>query len=273
MELQHVTFGYRKHKPVLQDVSFTLKPGITVLLGENGSGKTTLIKNMLGLLQPDSGNISIPQSGVRYLPQEFSVYPSLRVQDILRFVAEETGVERSQRDDCVRSAAQKANVLDFLNRRFSACSIGTQKRVGIAATLIGSPRLAVLDEPTAGVDPKERMAFYQVVQEAFEGVSVLLSTHILDDLESLADSVLMLSKGKIVFAGTYQEYRSVLQGRLYAFSAPQRPAWLARYPVVSAHRVNGVQTWHFVSEQTPPDGDPISATTEDIWTYLTGGSV
>ena len=87
MELQHVTFGYRKHKPVLQDVSFTLKPGITVLLGENGSGKTTLIKNMLGLLQPDSGNVSIPQSGVRYLPQEFSVYPSLHVQDILRFVA------------------------------------------------------------------------------------------------------------------------------------------------------------------------------------------
>lgn len=272
MYVQNLAFQYKRNSPVLIDVSFKLRNGVTVLLGENGSGKTTLIKNIVGLLRPQHGMMTIPAEEIRYLPQDFSIYPSLRVKDILRFVAEESQIPSAQIYAQVQAAACKAHVQDFLNERFDKCSLGTQKRIGIAATLIGTTRLAVLDEPTAGIDPKERNDFYQVVKEAFTGKYVLLSTHILDDLDYLADNVLMLSKGKIVFDGSYQEYCSLLHDRLYTITADQRPGWLKEEQVLLCHHGNHGYTWRFVSSCAPPQGEKTDATTADIWTYITRGT-
>lgn len=279
MKIEHITFGYRKKQTVLHDVSFELRPGITILLGENGSGKTTLIKNMLGILKPRSGSITLDgctpvdtdfSAKVSYLPQDFSIYPYMKVQDILQFVAAEKKISMEAQIAAVQEVADKTNITAYLKSKFKACSLGTQKRVGIAAALLGNTPFTVLDEPTAGIDPKERMAFYQVIRNAFAGRMLLLSTHILDDMESLADYVLMLSGGKVVFYGTYGAYCSLLDGKLYEVSCQTRPEWLTKYRVLSERRERMERICHFVSEEVPEEGIPVRASTEDIWTYLTG---
>ncbi len=282
MKIEHISFGYRKKQTVLHDVSFELRPGITILLGENGSGKTTLIKNMLGILKPRSGSITLDgctpvdtdfSSKVSYLPQDFSIYPYMKVQDILQFVAAEKKISMEAQIAAVQEVADKTNITAYLKSKFKACSLGTQKRVGIAAALLGNTPFTVLDEPTAGIDPRERMAFYEVIRNAFADRRLLLSTHILDDMESLADNVLMLSKGKIVFHGSYRTYCSLLNCKLYELCCQIRPEWLKEYRILSEHRDGTGIVYHFVAEETPTEGTPVKASTEDIWTYLTGDSL
>ena len=182
------------------------------------------------------------------------------------------GVSKKDSPEVIRTVSEKANITEYMNTKFSKCSEGTRRRVGIAAALIGDRSVVILDEPTAGLDPSERARFYETVRQCFSGKTVLLSTHILEDVEFLADHVLMMSRGKISYSGTYSEYCRVLDGRLYTAHIP----------------ANERGKWQILSESRTPDGDiicrvvsdkPIPAeysptsvtpTREDVWNYFEG---
>ena len=223
LSIQNLSFSYQRKHPVLHDVSFSLQPGITLLVGENGSGKSTLIQILTGALHSKvsvSLNGEIMEDATRkekmsYLPQEFDFYPSLKVCDVLHFVGTAKGVEKQRLAQEIKSVAERVNVADIMRKKVKQCSVGTRRRIGIAAALLGDPQIVILDEPTAGIDPKERTRFYQIIKKCFSGKIVLLATHILDDMDILADHVLMLTGGTITYDGPYHEFKHSLDNRLY----------------------------------------------------------
>lgn len=214
LNIENLNFGYKKNKPILKNINLSIGSGFALLVGENGSGKSTLINCITGQLT-GSGVIKINgmQCGsteyarqISYLPQVFDVYPMLKVREILEFIAGLKGVPKNEVKDAVEHAGQKTNTLSFLEIKFKKCSEGMKRRVGIAAALMGDAQVIILDEPTAGIDPKERRQFYRTIKECFEGKTVIISTHILDDVESLADSIIMLSRGRVTCHLPYGEF-------------------------------------------------------------------
>jgi ABC-2 type transport system ATP-binding protein len=223
LTVEDLTFSYRRKHCVLCDVSFSLKPGITLLVGENGSGKSTLMQILTGALYSKSPILlndkvmgdNLRKKKMAYLPQEFDFYPSLTVYEVLRFVGSSKGVEKQRLAQEITSAAAQVNIANVMHKKIKQCSVGIRRRVGIAAALLGDPEIVILDEPTAGIDPKERTHFYQIIKKCFSNKIVLLATHILDDMDILADYVLMLTCGRITYDGTYHNFRHSLDNNLY----------------------------------------------------------
>ena len=282
LSVRNLSFQYRKGENAIRNISFDLPTGFTLLIGENGSGKTTLIRNIVGGLKAQTGAVSI--DGVQqndssfyqklsYLPQEFSIYPSLKNREILQFIATQKGVEKDALAEAIATAAKQANITQFLDRKFKQCSLGMQKRIGIAAALLGDPAVVVLDEPTAGIDPKERLSFYHVVRECFKEKSVLLSTHILDDMNHLADNVLMLKSGEVVYQGRYIDFCHALDGRLFESFSPNRdsPNLPKDAVVITEESTQGGTVYRFLRKGAENSADfkykNVDPTTEDIWNY------
>ncbi|MBP3480838.1 MAG: ABC transporter ATP-binding protein [Clostridia bacterium] len=218
LNIENLNFGYKKNESTLKNINLNVDSGFTLLVGENGSGKSTLINCITGQLS-GSGSIKINEIPcgsedyaklISYLPQVFDVYPMLKVREILEFVAGLKGVPKEEVKNEVALAAQRTNTDAFLENKFKKCSEGMKRRVGIAAALMGKSEVIILDEPTAGVDPGERRQFYRTIKECFEGKTVIISTHILDDIESLADSIIMLSRGRVTCHLPYGEFLSSL---------------------------------------------------------------
>lgn len=218
LTINNYDFGYKKKMPVLKNINLSVDSGFVLLVGENGSGKSTLINCITGQLK---GNGEIRIDGVpcgsadysryiSYLPQVFDVYPMLKVREILEFVAGLKGIPKKEVKKTVKDAAFRTNTESFLETKFKRCSEGMKRRVGIAAALMGDAQVIILDEPTAGIDPKERRQFYRTIKECFKGKTVIISTHILDDIESLADSIIMLSHGRITCHMPYADFMGSL---------------------------------------------------------------
>lgn len=282
LSVHNLSFQYRKGENAIRNISFDLPTGFTLLIGENGSGKTTLIRNIVGGLKAQTGAVSIDgiqqddsvfYQKLSYLPQEFSIYPSLKNREILQFIATQKGVEKNALAEAIATAAKQANITQFLDRKFKQCSLGMQKRIGIAAALLGEPAVVVLDEPTAGIDPKERLSFYHVVRECFKEKSVLLSTHILDDMNHLADNVLMLKSGEVIYHGTYIDFCHALDGRLFESFSPNRdsPTLPNDAVVVTEASAQGGTAYRFLSREAESSANHkyknVDPTTEDIWNY------
>lgn len=222
LEIKNLSFSYRRNTQILHDINLTIDTGFHLLVGENGSGKTTLMKNMTGILPLRQGEITLNglpvsdreyQKKISYLPQSFDVYPKLTVREILRFVAAaKSGLDKASAEKQIGEVMELTNTAEFAGKRLKDCSEGMRRRVGIAAALVGDPEVVILDEPTAGVDPKERFQFYKTIQACFPGKIVLISTHILDDVDFLATDVIMLSNGRIRYTGSYERFKNTLKG-------------------------------------------------------------
>lgn len=223
LEIKHVSYSYHRKSPVLREINLSLDTGFNLLIGENGSGKTTLIKNMTGILPLQQGEITLGgvpvsnreyQTKISYLPQSFDVYPKLTVREILRFVASvKSGLDRQAAERQLTDIMELTHIADFAGKKLKDCSEGMRRRVGIATALVGDPEVVILDEPTAGVDPKERFQFYKTIQACFPNKIVLISTHILDDVDFLATNVIMLSGGRIRYTGSYAEFKNTLKDK------------------------------------------------------------
>lgn len=214
LTINNLNFGYKKKIPVLKNINLQVDKGFALLVGENGSGKSTMINCITGQLAGE-GQISIDgvtcgsadySRYISYLPQVFDVYPMLKVREILEFIAGLKGIPKSEVKEAVYDAARRTNTESFLETKFKSCSEGMKRRVGIASALMGDARVIILDEPTAGVDPRERRQFYRTIKECFKDKTVIISTHILDDIESLADRIIMLSRGRITCNMPYEEF-------------------------------------------------------------------
>lgn len=208
--LDRVTKQY-KNKIAADRISVRLQPGVIGLLGANGAGKTTLMRMICGVLQPTGGTISMDgldvseemyRDALGYLPQDFGYYPSFTARDFLLYMAALKGLSKSEANRKCDALLEKVNLSDAAKKKIRTYSGGMKQRLGIAQALLNDPKLIVLDEPTAGLDPKERVHFRNMIAELGKDSIVLLSTHIVSDVEHIADRILMMKDGQIIWDGT-----------------------------------------------------------------------
>ena len=216
IEVSHLTKTYGRHLAV-DDVSFTVEDGqICGLLGPNGAGKSTIMNILTGYLSATGGLVTVaghplPEEAdaakacVGYLPEQPPLYPEMTVAEYLDFAAELKGVKKADRPAQVQSAARRTGLEDVLPRLIRSLSKGYRQRVGIAQALLGSPKLIILDEPTVGLDPAQVVEIRKLIRELGKAHTVILSSHILSEVQAVCQQVLILSKGKLAASGTLEE--------------------------------------------------------------------
>ena len=216
IEVSHLTKQYGNHLAV-DDVSFTVADGqICGLLGPNGAGKSTIMNILTGYLSATSGQVTVaghplPEEAdaakacVGYLPEQPPLYPEMTVQEYLTFAAELKGVKKAERKEQVWRAARRTGLEAVLPRLIRSLSKGYKQRVGIAQALLGSPRLIILDEPTVGLDPAQVIEIRKLIRELGRAHTVILSSHILSEVQAVCQQILILSKGHLAAAGSLEE--------------------------------------------------------------------
>lgn len=229
VKVDGLTVSYRSHK-ALSGVSFALGRGVTGLLGPNGAGKTTLLRTLATALTPGAGSVSVlgtdphtrdGRTEVRrrlgYLPQHPGLHPSFTAFEFVDYVAIlKELTDRRARHDEVRRALDHVGLSAERGRRIKALSGGMKQRVALAAAIVGDPELLVLDEPTVGLDPEQRMRFRELIADLGEGRTVLLSTHQTEDVSALCGHVVVLDTGQVRFSGTPLELAAIAQGRVWS---------------------------------------------------------
>lgn len=207
--LDRVSKQYQ-NKIAVDRISTTLQPGVIGLLGENGAGKTTLMRMLCGILKPSSGTITFEGLDVSeelyrdvlgYLPQDFGYYPNFSGRDFLMYIAALKGIEKSAARRKCDELLYTVNLEQVANKKIKTYSGGMKQRIGIAQAVLNNPKILILDEPTAGLDPKERVRFRNLIAELGKDSIVILSTHIVSDVEQIADRILMMKSGQIIFDG------------------------------------------------------------------------
>ena len=216
IEVSHLTKKYG-HRLAVEDVSFAVADGgICGLLGPNGAGKSTIMNILTGYLSATSGQVTVaghplPEEAdaakkcVGYLPEQPPLYPEMTVQEYLDFAAELKGVKKAERKEQVRSAARRTGLEKVLPWLIRSLSKGYRQRVGIAQALLGSPKLIILDEPTVGLDPAQVIEIRKLIRELGQAHTVILSSHILSEVQAVCQQVLILSKGRLAASGSLQE--------------------------------------------------------------------
>lgn len=220
LNIDRVTKQYGP-KIAVDRISLTLKPGVTGLLGANGAGKTTLMRMLCGILRPTSGSISldgldVSTEGYRavlgYLPQDFGYYPSFSALDFLLYLGALKGMERKQAKERSLELLEVVGLGEVARKKIRTFSGGMKQRLGIAQALLNRPKLLILDEPTAGLDPKERVRFRTLIEEQGKESIVLLSTHIVSDVEHIASRILMVKDGQLIYDGSAADTPQDLEG-------------------------------------------------------------
>jgi ABC-2 type transport system ATP-binding protein len=261
MKIHDVSKNYGKVR-ALDKVNIAFGEGVHGLLGENGAGKTTLMRIITTVIEQDSGTIE--HNGVSwdnkeeirkmigYLPQKFSMYRQLTVRESLRHIAILKGMEKGWKL-AVDNAIESVNLEEKADSRIGELSGGMVRRLGIAQAVLGNPEIIVVDEPTAGLDPEERMRFRLLLRQLGVGKTVILSTHIVDDVESVCDNLTILHKGKVVITGTPKEIKSMAGGKIWKASVSRDDCMkLAEDKLITDQKIeDGGYDVRFVSDDTP----------------------
>lgn len=209
-----------KNKIAVDRISTNLQTGVHGLLGANGAGKTTLMRMVCGILKPTSGTISFGgidvseeryRAGLGYLPQDFGYYPEFTGKDFVMYMAALKGLSKPQARRRAEELLELVTLQDAANKKIKTYSGGMKQRLGIAQALLNRPKLLVLDEPTAGLDPKERVRFRNLIENLGKNSVVLLSTHIVSDIEHIADDILMMKDGQLIYCGEWDETKGSLE--------------------------------------------------------------
>jgi len=252
----------------LSDVTLTINKGMFGLLGPNGAGKSSLMRTLATLQDADSGSITLgdidvlnDKDGVRkvlgYLPQEFGVYPRTSAVELLDHLALLKGfASGSDRKEMVEQLLLKVNLWDQRKKAVASFSGGMRQRFGIAQSLIGNPKLVIVDEPTAGLDPGERNRFYNILSEIGENIIVILSTHIVQDVRELCTHMAVMDKGRVLFSGTTDDALVEVKGKIWEqrVTKADLPGYQERYKLISSKLVGGQPLIHIFSEEHPQEG-------------------
>ena len=282
LEIRHVTKRYRD-KMAAADVSLTLTAGVWGLLGANGAGKTTLMRMLAGILRPTEGQIlcdgvEIGALGVAYreklgyLPQEFGFYPEFTVQDYLEYMAALKGLPRAEAARQIDALLERVSLAEVRRKKIIKLSGGMKRRVGIAQALLNDPEILILDEPTAGLDPGERVRFRNLLSEFAQDRIVLISTHIVSDVEYIAAENAVMKDGKIIAVDTTEGLVQQIEGKVWQGSAPaeELPRWEHRLQVVNLrNEPDGTVTLRYLAEAPQlPGSIPARPKLEDLYLWL-----
>ena len=270
--------------PAVNNLSYTMDTGVYGLLGVNGAGKTTLMRMLCTLLTPTSGTItwdgqdifslgSAYRNLLGYLPQDFGYYPDFSVQDYLLYIASIKGLRPATARQRMQNLLEQVGLTQVRRQNRKKLSGGMKRRAGIAQAMLNDPKILILDEPTAGLDPKERIRFRNLISELAENRLVLLSTHIVSDVEYIADQILLMKDGSLVHHGTSQQLLAAAPTQVWTCTVPRAQAdqLLHQYPVVNLKTLpQGVQLR--VLSQTPPtpEAHPAEMTLEDLFLHYFG---
>jgi len=267
LTIKNLDKKYSNGVHALNNVSLTIKKGMFGLLGPNGAGKSSLMRTLATLQDADSGSITLgdidvlhDKDSVRkvlgYLPQEFGVYPRTSAVELLDHLALLKGFDsKSDRKQIVEQLLTKVNLWEQRKKNVSSYSGGMRQRFGIAQSLIGSPKLVIVDEPTAGLDPGERNRFYNILSEIGENIIVILSTHIVQDVRELCTQMAVMDKGTVLFSGNTDDALLEVKGKVWEkkVSKPELASYQENYKVISNKLVGGQPLIHVFSE-TDLDG-------------------
>jgi len=265
----------------LQDISLNIGNHMFGLLGPNGAGKSTLMRTIATLQAPDAGSIKLDgldvlanKAEVRrilgYLPQEFGVYPKVSALDMLHHLAVmKVIMNKKERREIVDALLQQTNLWDSRKKSLGTYSGGMKQRFGIAQALLGNPKLIIVDEPTAGLDPAERNRFLNLLSSIGREVIVILSTHIVDDVRELCPRMAIIAKGKVLLEGSPSEALSALNGKIWSkvvASDDELKALESEMQVISTHLISGQHEVRIYSDSDPGDGmKPVESGLEDVY--------
>jgi len=280
LKISNLSKIYPNGVRALNDVSVSIPTGMFGLLGPNGAGKSTLMRTLATLQEPDAGSITLDgldvlrqKEEVRkilgYLPQEFGVYPKVSAEMMLDHMAVLKGiVDRRARKETVEHLLRQTNLHDVRKKKLGTFSGGMKQRFGIAQALIGNPRLIIVDEPTAGLDPEERLRFLNLLSAIGENIIVILSTHIVEDVSDLCQEMAIISKGELLLAGRPQEAIANLDGKVWqrVVEREMLADYRTGHRVISTQLAGGKTVIHVLSEQQPDGGfEPVEANLKDVY--------
>lgn len=280
LSIRNLVHVYPNGTRALDDVSLEVPTGMFGLLGPNGAGKSTLMRSIATLQTPTSGQMTFGEIDVikqpeelrrtlGYLPQDFGVYPRVSAYDMLDHMAVLKGIaDGKDRKATVESLLNQVNLWAVRKKALAGFSGGMRQRFGIAQALIGQPRLIIVDEPTAGLDPEERNRFLNLLAEIGESVVVILSTHIVEDVADLCPRMAVLADGKIRLEGAPSELLGQMQGRVWkkTIDKADLPEHRVQYEVISTRLFAGRTVIHVLSDAKPGPGfEPVSGGLEDVY--------
>ena len=280
LSIRNLSKTYPNGVQALKSVTLEIPKGMFGLLGPNGAGKSSLMRTLATLQEADSGEANLDEIDVLqnkdavrrvlgYLPQDFGVYPKVSAEDLLdHFAALKGYMNRKERADVVASLLQQVNLWAVRKQKLGGFSGGMRQRFGIAQALLGSPRLVIVDEPTAGLDPEERNRFLNLLAEIGENVVVILSTHIVEDVTDLCPRMAIINKGQVLLTGEPLEAIRSLEGRVWkkVVDKIELPDVQNRLTVLSTRLVGGRPVVHVLADAQPEAGfEPIAAGLEDVY--------
>ena len=291
LSIRNVSKSYANGRSVVQalnNVTLDIPPGMYGLLGPNGAGKSTLMRTLATLQDPDEGEIFLGEinvlkqkEGVRqtlgYLPQEFGLYPKSRAEDMLDYFAVLKGVTyRASRKEVVETLLKQTNLWDVRRQKLGGFSGGMKQRFGVAVALLGNPKLMIVDEPTAGLDPAERVRFLNLLSELGENSVVILSTHIVEDVSELCTRMAIIKKGQILLEAEPLKAVEELQGTIWRRIVEKSvlPKLEPEFKVISTKLLSGRTVVHIFSKENPGNGfELVAPDLEDVYFTTMAGHI
>ena len=276
-----------KQFAAVSGVTYSMTEGIYGLLGVNGAGKTTLMKMICTLLRPTFGKIEDNGNDIfdlgsqyrkilGYLPQDFGFYPEFTVKDYLMYIASIKGLSPGTAEKKIQFLLNEVELTEYINIRMKKLSGGMKRRVGIAQAMLNNPKILILDEPTAGLDPNERIRFRNLITGLAENRLVLLSTHIVSDVENIANEILLMKNGRICMSGTMSDILLTMSDKVWIVRAAKNEgeSFLKKYKVSNMKLYEDMIEIRLISHDKPTDSAiPVKTTLEDLFLYYFGEKV
>lgn len=277
LKISHLTVTYSNGFHAVNDLSLEIGNGMFGLLGPNGAGKSSLMKTLAGLQKCSSGtmmmngtdiseNPDFMKQNLGFLPQDFGVYPKVSAEDLLHHIALLKGISNaSQRHEQVDSLLEKVNLTGFRKKEVRTFSGGMRQRFGIAQALLGNPKIVIVDEPTAGLDPGERNRFNTLLNTISKDVIIILSTHLVEDVRNLCSEMAVMDRGRILTAGKPEELIAGLDGKIWAKSFVQEEPETAGCQVISRQLINRELYLTVFSEDQPEGFHAVTPQLEHVY--------
>jgi ABC-2 type transport system ATP-binding protein len=282
LEIKNIDKQYNKTKFGLQNFSITIENGILGLLGPNGAGKSTLMKIIATISNPTDGQILLDGVDITknpneirkilgYLPQDFGVYPNLNAYEFLEYIAAMKGIGGANLKERITQLLEGVNLIDAAKKPIGTYSGGMKQRIGIAQVLLNDPKILIFDEPTVGLDPEERVRFRNLISDLANDCIVILSSHIVSDIETIADQVAIMKNGQLISQGFQQDSIDVVKNKVFEIEmdAKDLNSFKEKHLILNTIRKKENVLVRFIADEKLPNATLCTATLEDAYLYQT----